>query len=330
MVQFFNDAGVATKVEPGGKIFPVSDRASDVLAALLRRLKSCGCELVLSEPLRKVEKPTDRNNGQFLLTTDHRQLTCQHLVVTTGGKSYPGSGTTGDGYAWMRAFGHTILTPRPALTPVTTDEEWVRRLKGVTLKDVRLSLTDCAGRQLAQARGGFLFTHFGLSGPVALDLSRTITGHEQPRQLRLVCDFLPEMPEQDFALWLQSECQQAGKRQLVNVLTQVVPKRLAESILELASIDREFRCAEFSKTMRKRLTQLIKANIISVSGTRGFKKAEVTAGGVSLKEVDSRTMQSRICSGLYIAGEILDLDGPIGGYNFQAAFSTGWLAGQSI
>ena len=218
----------------------------------------------------------------------------------------------------------------PSLTPITTDTEWVRALKGVTLEDVGLVITDANNKRLDQRRGGFLFTHFGLSGPVALDISRTITGHVQPRELTLHCDFLPERSQQDFSTRLKSDCQSSGKKQLASILAQIIPRRLADAILEQTEIDPQSRGAELSKKLQGKLVTAIKANQLAISGTRGFKKAEVTAGGVSLEEIDSRTMESRMCPNLFVAGELLDLDGPIGGYNFQAAFSTAWLAGQSV
>ncbi len=330
VIQLFHDAGVATKTEPGGKIFPVSDNAADVLDALLRRLRKSGCELALSEPLKSIERSDKPNAKGFVLHTEQRRLNCDKLIVTTGGKSYPGSGTTGDGYAWMQHLGHTIVPPRPALTPVTSNEVWLQALKGVTLDEANLAIIDPSGKKLDERRGGFLFTHFGLSGPVALDISRTISGYPAPHELRLVCDFLPSESAPSFSDRLQTACQQDGKKQLASILSQLVPRRLAEAVFDQAMIDPQSRAAELSKKIRTSITSSIKSNHVSISGTRGFKKAEVTAGGVSLKEVDSRTMQSRVCPNLYIAGELLDLDGPIGGYNFQAAFSTAWLAGQSV
>ncbi len=333
LVQLFEDEGVATKVEETGKIFPVSNKAADVLAALVRRLEKSGAEISLNEPMLGCSRVDDK----FLVSTSARSLTCDSLLITVGGKSYPGSGTTGDGYAWAAAWGHTIVPPRPALVPITTDASWVKSLTGLTIPDVQVCVTQSNLqstitnlKSLASARGSFLFTHFGLSGPVILDVSRAVTAHPHPRELALVCDFLPGTKTPELEEQLQQEAAAEGKKQVVGLLSRYIPRRLAEELLALCGLDPELRGAELPKGGRSRLVAAIKQSNIPISGTRGFEKAEVTAGGVSLNEVDSRTMQSKLVPGLYFAGEILDLDGPIGGYNFQAAFSTGVLAGQHV
>ncbi len=331
LVELFEREGVLTKVEPTGKIFPQSDKAADVLEALRQRLARSGAALELSSPVLGIEQI----DGGFRLRVEQREVTCEKLIVTTGGKSYPGSGTTGDGYAWLQQLGHTIVPPRPALVPVTTRAAWVPSLQGVTIHDVLLRVVDPQEpkpkrRTLAERRSAMLITHFGLSGPAVLDVSRAITGHAEPTRLELLCDFLPDLREEELDLQLRDAAAAAGKRQLAAVLPSELPKRLVAVLVELAGLDAESRAAELSKESRRRLVQMLKRLSIPVQGTRGFKKAEVTAGGVALGEVDSRTMESKLVPGLYLAGEILDLDGPIGGYNFQAAFSTGNLAGESV
>ena len=334
LVELFETEGVITKVEPDtGKVFPVSDRAADVLAALLGRLERSGATLSLDEPVVQLTRAADA----FLLSTPRRSLTAERVLITTGGQSYPGSGTSGDGYRWLAALGHTIVAPRPALTPVTTDAAWVRELQGVTISDVQVRVVDTEavvsgsrGGLLAERRGSFLFTHFGLSGPVVLDVSRAISGHPRPRTLALHCDFLPHESEVELDERIKREAATAGKKQLGGLLAATLPRRLNEALLRAADLVPEGRAAELSRADRARWVAAIKRQAVPVSGTRGFKKAEVTAGGAALDEVDSRTMQSRIVPGLFLAGEVLDLDGPIGGYNFQAAFSTGWLAAEHM
>lgn len=325
LVTLVEDEGVPTKIEETGKIFPQSDRATDILDAFVARLRRSGATLALEEPLSSFE----RNGECFLLTTPARTITAGRVIVTTGGQSYPGSGTTGDGYEWARRLGHTIVPPRPALTPITTSAAWVQSLSGVTLPDVAIRLLE-QGCPIDTRRGSFLFTHFGLSGPVALDISRSVSGHPRPNTLSLECDFLPDLKEPELDRRLHEISTAAGKKQLINILPDVLPRRLLESLVQQAGGTPEQRAAEVSKPLRQRLVRALKRTIIPVAGTRGFGKAEVTAGGVSLNEVDSRDMQSKLVPGLYFAGEVLDLDGPIGGYNFQAAFSTGWLAGESV
>lgn len=327
LVQMFEEEGVATKVEETGKVFPVSNKATDVLAALVRRFDRSGAELSLAEAVANCSW----EQGKFLVKTQARTLTCDSLLITVGGKSYPGSGTTGDGYAWAAAMGHSIVPPRPALVPITTDAPWVKSLTGLTIPDVQVSVNEKSNpKSLTSARGSFLFTHFGLSGPVILDVSRAVTAHSNPRALMLVCDFLPAIKLSELDEQLKQEAVAEGKKQAVGLLSKHIPRRLAEELLALCGLNPELRGAELPKKDRACLVAAIKQSPIPVSGTRGFEKAEVTAGGVSLREVDSRTMQSKLLPGLYFAGEVLDLDGPIGGYNFQAAFSTGVLAGKNV
>jgi predicted Rossmann fold flavoprotein len=321
-IALFEAEGVPTKVEPTGKVFPVSDRALDVLDALLRRLRRSGATLALGEPVTDLRATDDG----FDLSTPLRTVKARTVVLTTGGRSYPGSGTTGDGYRFAAAFGHTIVPPRPALVPITTDAAWVKELRGVTLPDVVLCVRE-GERRLADRRGSLLFAHFGLTGPVALDVSRVVSAHPAPKSLHLEIDLLPDLAESAVVQFLQTESLASGKKQLATVLAVHLPHRIAETLLALTGQPIDRKATGLSRDDRTKLVQTIKRLRVAVTGTLGFEKAEVTAGGVSLDEVDSRTMASKLQPGLYLAGEVLDLDGPIGGYNFQAAWSTGWLAG---
>jgi predicted flavoprotein YhiN len=372
-VAFFNGAGVAMKVEETGKVFPVSDRALDVLEALLKRLARSGATLALTEPVKDVELHPE---GGFRVYTPLRTLTTEKVLITTGGKSYSGCGTTGDGYAIARKFGHTVTATRPALVPLTVQPEWVGELRGITIPDVSLKVLPPAvltsplegevagrssagggadavaspptgslrpppppeggrskageGRPLASRRGSMLFAHFGLSGPAPLDVSRAVSGHPDPKSLALEIDFLPDLSEQAFDEFLRTESLASGKKQLAVVLAEKLPRRLADQLLVLCGMVADRKAAALAKPDRARLVAAAKRLRLPLRGTLGFEKAEVTAGGVSLDEVDSRTMQSKLRPGLYFAGEVLDLDGWIGGYNFQSAWSTGWLAGRGL
>ncbi len=337
LVDLVEAEGVATKVEPGGKIFPASDRAIDVRDAFVRRLVRSSAELALDEPLLEIR----RESTGFQLTTSRRTLVAEKLILATGGKSYPGCGTTGDGYAWAAALGHTVQTPRVALVPVTTAAAWIKQLQGITVADalVRVATPGQEGdgerprgrrpRFLAERRGAVLFAHFGLSGPAVLDVSRAISQFPRGNRPELICDFLPERRAEDLDAALAQAAARSGRRTIAALAAGWLPQRLAESLVQQAGIGMERRGADLSRDDRQRLVGAIKRLAIAVTGTLGFEKAEVTAGGVSLAEVDSRTMESKVASGLFFAGELLDLDGPIGGYNFQAAFSTGYLAGES-
>ena len=324
-VAFFDAEGVATKVEETGKIFPVSNKATDVLAALLKRLERSGARLALDEPVLEMR----RQDGRLSLTTPRRVLSAGKVILTSGGQSYPGSGTTGDGYRWAEQLGHTIITPRPALAPITVALSWVEALRGVTLPDVTVRILD-GQRSLSVRRGSLLFAHFGLSGPVVLDVSRVVSGHPRPETLILEMDLLPGMSEDELTNFLKTESAASGKKQLGGVLAVHLPRRVCDMLLEQCGTPVDRKAAALSKEDRSRLVQCVKRLAVPITGTLGFKKAEVTAGGIALDEVDSRTMQSKLVPELWIAGEVLDLDGPIGGYNFQAAWSTGWLAGSTV
>jgi predicted Rossmann fold flavoprotein len=330
LIELIEAEGVATKVEATGKVFPVSNKAADVLNALLKRLERSGATLTLNEAVLKLESAEDG----WRLVTPSRTLLATKVVLTTGGQSYPGSGTTGDGYRWARALGHTIIEPRPALAPITVNAPWAAELRGITVPDVAVAVLDPAqpGKRgvLAQDRGSFLFTHFGLSGPVILNVSRAVSGHPQPASLHLCCDLAPTESEPVLDERLRLESAAAGKKLLASLLSSALPQRLVASLLLLAGLPADRKAAGLSKGERGRLVEVLKRVEMPITGTLGFAKAEVTAGGVALAEVDSRTMQSKVVPSLYLAGEVLDLDGPIGGYNFQAAFSTGWLAGEKL
>jgi predicted Rossmann fold flavoprotein len=219
--------------------------------------------------------------------------------------------------------------PRPALAPVTVADPWVANLRGVTLADAAVRVLE-TGKCLAARRGGLLFAHFGLSGPVILDVSRVVSGHSRPESLVLEIDLLPRLREAELDEFLRTESLSSGKKQLAGVLAVHVPRRLADTVLALAGLPVERKAAALSRPDRLRLVRGVKHLELAVTGTLGFQKAEVTAGGVALEEVDSRSLRSKREPELFIAGEVLDLDGPIGGYNFQAAFSTGWLAGSTV
>jgi predicted Rossmann fold flavoprotein len=321
-LDFFDAEGVATKVEETGKIFPVSNRAADVLDALLRRLHRSGAALALGEAVLDLE----RREPGFVITTPARTIITGRVILTTGGQSYPGSGTTGDGYRFAAKFGHTIVPPRPALVPITVAVPWVTELRGVTLPDTAVRVVE-DGRTLASRRGSLLFAHFGLSGPVILDVSRVVSGHSRPPSLALEIDLLPSAKEADLDEFLRRESLASGKKQLAVVLGEQLPRRLCDALLPAAGMPADRRAAALSKPDRAKLVQSVKRLRLPIQGTLGFGKAEVTAGGVALDEVDSRSMRSKKVAELFLAGEVLDLDGPIGGYNFQAAWSTGWLAG---
>ncbi|MEQ9411428.1 MAG: aminoacetone oxidase family FAD-binding enzyme [Fuerstiella sp.] len=349
--------GVATRVEATGKIFPVSNRAIDVRDALVRLAVDAGATVLAEQPVRRIDYSgpnTERvaadeaeaaSAPQFRVQTDHQQFLSRSLVITTGGRSYPGCGTTGDGYAWAESFGHSVVRTVPALTPVVCHQNWIHALRGITVEDVELSVWPVSPKPgqrrlkpLGVDRGPLLLTHFGFSGPTVMNLSRLVaqadaaadTESSASEQLSLRCDFLPTVTDLQLADEFGRRRKNAGRHPVGQLLSEYFPRRLAEALLDRAGIAATQKNAELSKQQTRALIDVLKRNNFPIHGTLGYKKAEVTAGGVNLKEVDSRNMQSKLCRGLFFAGEILDLDGPIGGFNFQAAFSTGWLAGQHV
>jgi predicted Rossmann fold flavoprotein len=326
-VALFEAEGVATKIEDTGKVFPVSDRAVDVLEALLRRLARSNATLTLNEPAREILPHPD---GGFRVVTTARTIMTEKVLITTGGRSYPGCGTTGDGYGFARAFGHTIVAQRPALVPLTVQVPWIAELRGITIPAANLKVLDPEGKLLSGRRGAMLFAHFGLTGPAPLDVSRAVSGFAEPAQLTLEVDLLPENAEPVFDEFVRVESAANGKQHLASVLATKIPRRVADQLLSVSGLASDRKAAALSKPDRQKLVAAVKRLRLPLQGTLGFEKAEVTAGGVCLDEVDSRTMQSKRVTGLYFAGEVLDLDGWIGGYNFQSAWSTGWLAGRLL
>ena len=329
-VRLFEAAGVATKIEGNGKIFPVSDRASDVLDALVARLERSGARLQCQSPVMEIESVESEQltDGRFRARTAEISVVAKRLIVAVGGASYPGCGTTGDGYKIAQRFGHTIVEPRPALVPLRVASDWVAGLKGLSLPDVIASVVSSKGALLDRRREAVLFAHFGLSGPAILDVSRTATRNTVSEPLALNLDLVPALSRETLDRNLQSACRQ-GRRPLGSLLPAELPRRLAECLLLAAAIPENRMGPDLSRDERQRLLRTIKDLSLPITGTLGFGKAEVTQGGVSLAEVDPRTLESRRTRGLYFTGEVLDLDGLIGGYNFQAAWSTGWLAGET-
>lgn len=322
VVDFFESAGVATKVESTGKVFPVSNRAVQVRDALHDYAVGAGVEIRTGCGVTGI-----RPDGQkWLVDMGDSVLATDRVIVTTGGKSWPGCGTTGDAYAWMTKLGHEVVRTRPALVPLLGGEQWMKDLSGLAVDDSIVTVLPAMGKQkaLARRRGSLLFTHFGFSGPAAMDVSGAITAAATLEQVRMIVDLVPQYSEEElqaaFCNW-----QDSGKSKVSSLLAMWLPNRLANGIV--SQLDQDTRLAELSRKSRNRLTQDLKRLPLPVRGTRGFEKAEVTAGGVRLDQVNPRTLESRIHKGLFIAGELLDVDGPIGGYNFQAAFSTGRAAG---
>lgn len=324
-VDFFHRNGLRTVVERGGRIFPESGSARDVHDLLLRLIKQGRITLRTGSRIKRISAKNNRVEGVVL--ADDTVLNAGQYIICTGGRSYPETGSSGDGYTWAEQMGHSIVRPEPALTPVVVHAKWVKDVEGVSLKNVRISVYQ-NDRRCDERFGDALFTGFGLSGPIILDMSKSIGKLLVKGKTDLFIDLKPALSVPQLDKRLLREFDASKNRLIKNILPALVPKRLIPVILALAGLDPDKKGHSITRDERKRLRQLLKQIPLSVQGLAGFGRAVITAGGISLQEVDPRSMRSRIVENLYFAGEILDLDGPTGGYNLQVCWSTGYLAGE--
>lgn len=320
--EVFASLGVPTREAEFEKVWPVSNRARDVADALVRRALAAGATIRTATPCVELVRTTDG----FVVRTPAGDVACARAIVTVGGASYPRTGTTGDGYPWMRALGHTIVAPVPALAPLVVDVPWVRALAGIAEAEALVRVT-AGGRTIVERRRPVLFTHTGLSGPGPMDVSRWFERAPAAGAPVLHLDFLPGLDEAALRAALDASIARAPADRLARVVPATLPARLLAALAAAAGVELGRRAGETPRTARHALVRGLKDVVLPVAGTRGFDFAEVTAGGVAVTEVDPGTMESRLVPGLHVAGELLDVDGPIGGFNFQAAFSTGESAG---
>ena len=323
---FMAALGVPTIAPDGFHVYPASESAADVQHALLQESKRCGVVLLLDT---KVDALRTENHTISGLETNHGFIGAHHVVLACGGRSYPKLGATGSGYALATQAGHTIMDPLPVLVPLDTREEWPGQCAGISLENVEAWIDAPRFRQ-AKLDGGLVFTHHGVSGPPILNLSRDVVpllhrnGHV-PIRISLFPGRTPTAWLELFAGWQHDQ----GRRTVARLLGELLPARLAETLTATAGADPAVCAAEFARPAREKLAELLSGCPLTITGAGDFDEAMVTRGGVSLREVDPHTLQSVITKGLFFAGEILDLDGPCGGYNLQWAFSSGWLAGSS-
>ncbi len=324
IMERIEQAGVPLKTERGGRVFPVSNKSSDILRACEKMVRESGVSVRLNAHVDEVLAQDGAVSG---IRIGSQTLACDAVVVATGGISYPQTGSTGDGYDFARATGHSVEEPVASLVPLVTEELWPRELAGLTLKNITLT-AEKKGKEVFSELGELLFTHFGISGPLVLSLSGVIAG--QPAGTRLSIDLKPALSREQLDARLVRDLQEGARQQVKTALHALLPQRLLESVLELAQIDGALPVGQLNKTMRQQLVEMLKALPITVSGARGLNEAVVTRGGVSVKDVNASTMESKRVKELYFAGEVLDIDATTGGYNLQIAWSTGALAGDSI
>ena len=328
LMRLIESEGVPLKTERGNRVFPVSDHSSDIILALKRAMEKGNVDVRLNAGVESLLIEDGRIAGVKLETGE--SISANAVIVATGGVSYPSTGSTGDGYRFAEAAGHTIETPRASLTPIETRESWPANLMGLTLKNVRLTAYAAVkGREkvLYSEMGEMLFTHFGISGPLVLTLSCLMP--ENPESVRLEIDLKPALDEATLDARLVRDFRELSRKQLVAAMDGLVPHNLGLQLLLLAHLSATAPINGVTAEQRKSLVRLLKAVPLTPKRLRGFDEAIITRGGVNVKEVNPKTLESKCVSGLYFAGEVLDLDAATGGYNLQIAFSTGALAGKS-
>ncbi|MBN1178962.1 MAG: NAD(P)/FAD-dependent oxidoreductase [Anaerolineae bacterium] len=327
LMAFFDDLGVQTVTERGGRVFPVSNEAQEIVAALERWVEAQGVQVETHAPVERLVVDGGRVTGVAL--ADGRTASANAVIVATGGASYPGTGSTGDGYRMARAVGHTVAPIRPALVPLETAGSVAPDLQGLSLRNVTLSML-VDGQPQASEFGEMLFTHFGVSGPIVLTLSTgAVDALHAGRRVALAIDLKPALDADKLDARLLRELDAHGKQQYQTLLKRLLPRRLISVCIDQTRIPPEKVAHQITSQERGQLVSWLKGFRLDVTGHRPMTEAIVTAGGVCTDEVNPRTMASRLVEGLYFAGEVLDVNADTGGYNLQAAFSTGWLAGRS-
>lgn len=329
LLQLLHDAGLETKVERGGRVFPASDSALDVRNTFMKLMKHYGVDVHLEEPVKKLLIDDGVVTG---VVTDKETYHADAVVIATGGKSYPATGSTGDGYMLAAQVGHKITDIRPSLVPIVTEESWVKDLMGLSLRNVELSVV-AKNKVQAKMFGEMMFTHFGITGPIVLSLSHTVGKLMRKKNIGTIgldINLKPALSPETLDKRLQKDFDLYSKKQLINGMKDLLPSRLIPLIIELAGIDPQKPINQISKEERQQIGYMLQHMPLTVKGLRPVEEAIVTAGGISLKEFNPKTMESKLVKGLYGAGEVLDIDAFTGGYNLQAAFSTGYVAAMHI
>ncbi len=325
---FFNVRGMATKEENEGRVFPVSNSAKSVWEVLVKYMKEGGVKV--QTDIEVAGLSVDSDTAHIIITTkDKKEIVAKACVVATGGTSRPETGSTGEGFRWLKTLGHTIIKNDFALVPIALSNSWVKKLGGITLKDIKLT-TFQNGQKQASLKGNLLFTHFGVSGPTVLNMSKEIGELLKYGEVVIELDLFPKIDLGALRKQLQELLTRENNKQLKNVLPKLIPGALASALLEIANIDGGTANHSVSTESRKKLVALMKAIPLNVSGLLGADKAVVSSGGVALEEVNFKTMQSRLIPNLYLVGDVLNIDRPSGGYSLQLCWTTGFVAGSNV
>jgi len=333
IVDMLNKENVSTKVERGGRVFPVSDKAKDILDALVKILKRLNVQILTNSQVKHIDVKEGVVIGVTLANKE--KIKADKVILATGGKSYPVTGSTGDGYNIAEELGHTIIEPKPVLVPLTCIGESLnicKELQGLTLKNVSIKV-QIEDKVIYTDFGEMLFTHFGVSGPIILSASSIISRHKnienalKQNKVKIVIDLKPALDNEKLEARIIRDFQEEKNKQYKNSLNKLLPQKLIPIIIKTSKIEPDKKVNEITKIERRNLVDALKNLEITVDGFRGLNEAIVTAGGVSIKEINPKTMESKIISGLYFAGEIIDVDALTGGFNLQIAYSTGYTAG---
>ena len=335
-IGFFEDLGVKIKVEKNKRVFPKSDDAEDVLEALIKYLSKKKVEILFNSEVTDIEKKgnppstkaTARQGKVAKLILKNREIVAKNYIICTGGKSYPLTGSDGLGYELAKKLGHTIVKPIPALSPIELKDGWMKDVQGISLEDVRMDAFQAGKKQFSQ-EGQILFTHFGLSGPAILDISGKVGNLLEKGETKISLDLFPLLNQEELEKGLEDILKRNLKKTIRNILSEFVPERLADALLSITKIDGNKIANNMSKTERAIIIKELKNIEVTPKNLYALDQAMVTRGGISLKEIDHKTMKSRIIDNLSFAGEIMDVDGKTGGFNLQMCWSTGFIAGEN-
>ncbi len=323
-IGFFEELGLRTKIERGDRVFPESDKSSDVITALSREIRNLGIDILYNTTVKQVV--TADGTFSYVVTSKGEKLYADKLIVATGGLSYPSTGSTGDGYEFAKACGHNITALYPSLVPFNVKEAYARQLQGLSLKNIEIRILDNE-KEVYREFGEMLFTHFGVSGPVIISASSYIAPILRKKTLKLIIDLKPALTFEQLDLRILRDFEEFKNKQFKNSLDKLLPSKLISVIIERSGISPEKKVNEISKTQRENLVKLIKGFELTLTGLRDYNEAIITKGGIDVKQINPKTMESKLIKDIYFVGEVLDLDALTGGHNLQIAWATGYVAG---
>ncbi|HRR95911.1 MAG TPA: NAD(P)/FAD-dependent oxidoreductase, partial [Candidatus Ratteibacteria bacterium] len=325
LIEFFEKNGLKLKVERGKRVYPASDKAEDVVKTLKKIIDKRKVKLFLKNRVQNIEK----GENKFVIKTDKNIIETKKIVIATGGKSFPETGSEGDGYKWAKEFGHTIYGPFPALCGIEIKENFIKKWQGITLKNVKIKAV-LNKKVIGEEFGEVLFTHYGISGPAVLNLSGDVSENISKGEIKISINLKPALNYEKLEKRLEREFFSNPNKEIKNVFKNLLPNKMIEEFLYQCGIMTEKKANQITKEERKILVSNLLSFNLNVKNTRDFSDSMVTRGGVVVNEINPKTMESKIVKGLYFAGEIIDIDGKTGGYNLQASFSTGYVAGISV